>query len=95
MRERKKRPFLPKFLRKPTLEELREEIRETEAHIEALRSSTPSVTVHLTENGKKKVGHDSIPTTEDLQYRGDYIVVTSLLSGRTYILHPNDIDYIS
>lgn len=51
--------------------------------------------VHLTDEGYEKVRYWTISTTDaDIQYQGEYIVVTSSATGRTYILNPEDIDYI-
>jgi len=62
-------------------------------------------TVYLTEEGKEKVGHDTIHTSDErIVVRGKYIFVTSRgtrdpyfessTSGKTYILDEDDIDYI-
>jgi len=51
--------------------------------------------VNLTEEGKEKVHMDYIRTTdEDIQYKGNYIVVTSSRTGKTFILTEEDIAYI-
>ncbi|MFA5078719.1 MAG: hypothetical protein WC541_04455 [Dehalococcoidia bacterium] len=48
--------------------------------------------VNLTEEGKEKVGMDYILTNdENIEYRGNNIIVKSTRTGKTFILKPEDI----
>lgn len=54
-----------------------------------------SRTVELRESGKRKVGDYCIKTTdEDITYEGNYIIITSSDTGKTYTLDTDDIAYI-
>ena len=54
------------------------------------------ITIHLTELGEEKVGYDTIPSKDEyIEHHTGYITVKSTFSGKTYLLKPEDIEYMS